>query len=196
MKLPFSYRQHFFSRVLFVSILGHAVLIASPSVFFSSPRYGVEKAPSSMEVVILEKPQVRPKRVETPSLLLTQESSKKVVAPKKKEESRPEKKSVYVPPIKGAKSEARPVHLQNPAPVYPAFAREQGWEGVAVLKVLVGKEGAAAKVIVERSCGYKILDDAAYNAVKKWRFQPAGIGRMSFASWVRIPVRFQLVDES
>jgi protein TonB len=45
---------------------------------------------------------------------------------------------------------------------------------------------------VEQSAGSKDLDQAAVEAVGRWRFQPARRGRQPIAMWVSIPVRFVL----
>ena len=62
MKLPFSYKQHVFSSILFASFLGHMVLIGAGSSLSPSPQYAVEQAPSSMEVVLLTEPKIKQKK--------------------------------------------------------------------------------------------------------------------------------------
>ena len=53
MKVPFSYRQQFFVPVLLFSGIGHAVLFSAGSGLLPrSPEFGVQQAPSSLEVVI------------------------------------------------------------------------------------------------------------------------------------------------
>lgn len=92
----------------------------------------------------------------------------------------------------GAVTEAKPNYLRNPAPPYPLEAREKGWQGVVILRVLVDKTGYTIKVDKEKSSGYDILDESALKTVKSWRFRPAQLGALPVESLVRIPIRFEL----
>ena len=153
-----------------------------------------------MEVIILETPRIQEVEKQ-PQLVLSSKaaSSEEVQMPRKKRHIVPEKnntRSAYVPPIKGAETEMKPDYLKNPAPLYPEFARERGWEGLVILKVFVEKNGYPSIVRVDQSSQYKILDDAALKAVRKWQFKPAHAGHLSFSSWIRIPIRFRLIDET
>jgi protein TonB len=47
-------------------------------------------------------------------------------------------------------------------------------------------------VNVQHSAGHPDLDQAAIEAVKKWRFEPARRGTQAVAVWVTLPVRFEL----
>jgi protein TonB len=99
-----------------------------------------------------------------------------------------------IPP--GAATQARPLSgVMNPAPVYPALARKQGWEGTVLVRVLVQADGLPGQVMVEKSSGHQVLDSAASETIRQWKFEPAGRGSRDQASWVAIPVRFALVDE-
>lgn len=80
-------------------------------------------------------------------------------------------------------------------PRYPGKARRAGWEGTAVLKVLVDPEGAAGRVTVDRSSGFDVLDAAAVKAVRHWKFHPARRGIDAVSSWVRVPVAFKLKED-
>ncbi len=200
MKIPYSYRHQFFAPVLITSFLGHALVFATGAGLLSlAPEYGVEQAPSSMEVVI-SKVETKKEPEVTPSKVLTTLSfSEKAVAIKKIEKTEEKKKvskAVHVPLVRGASQHNANPDLKNPAPVYPQLARENGWEGLVMLQVFVQSDGKPGQVNVEKTSGRKILDDAAVKAVKQWQFKPAGIGNVSFSSWVRIPVRFTLVDKS
>ena len=83
-------------------------------------------------------------------------------------------------------------YLRNPAPVYPATARRNGDEGTAMLKVLVSVEGAPVRVELDQSSGSGLLDGAALDAVKGWRFVPARRGTQNIEGWVRVPVVLRL----
>ncbi|WP_175463708.1 energy transducer TonB [Methylomonas sp. LWB] len=86
-------------------------------------------------------------------------------------------------------------YATNPRPVYPAVARSHGWQGKVALRVAVTAEGFAADVKVERSSGYDVLDEAAVEAVKQWRFLPAKHGDTAVASSVVVPLNFALREE-
>jgi protein TonB len=83
-------------------------------------------------------------------------------------------------------------YLNNPKPVYPAFASKMGMEGTVMLKVLVSCQGTALKVGVAHSSGHEILDKAAADAVRNWHFVPAKRGNSPIEEWVQVPVAFHL----
>jgi|SRR5208283_1581004 len=83
-------------------------------------------------------------------------------------------------------------YLNNPKPRYPAFARKMGIQGTVMLKVLVSRQGLALKVEVAQSSGSDVLDNAAAETVKNWRFVPARRGDSPIDEWVRVPVAFNL----
>ena len=83
-------------------------------------------------------------------------------------------------------------YRETPLPSYPTSAREQGLEWVVVLGVLVGVNGRAVEINVRTSSGARVLDDAAVDAVKRWRFAPAREGRRAIESWVEVPLKFAL----
>jgi protein TonB len=57
-------------------------------------------------------------------------------------------------------------------PVYPAKALRERVRGVVVLRVLVSETGEPMEVVVERGAR-KDLNDAALEAARHWRFEPA-----------------------
>jgi protein TonB len=77
-------------------------------------------------------------------------------------------------------------------PSYPATARRLGVQGTTLLAVYVTAEGRVAEVRVDQSAGHADLDDAAVEAVRRWRFEPARRGTEPVAMWVRLPVEFRL----
>ncbi len=83
-------------------------------------------------------------------------------------------------------------YLRNPPPRYPPAARRNGDEGTVMLRVLVTIDGAAARVELDRSSGSALLDGAAQDAVRGWRFVPARRGTQNVEDWVRVPVVFRL----
>jgi protein TonB len=83
-------------------------------------------------------------------------------------------------------------YLSNPPPPYPAVARRRGQEGVVLLSVLVSEAGLPKEVNLARSSGTQVLDEAALEAVKGWKFVPARQGERPVAAWVEVPIRFRL----
>ena len=77
-------------------------------------------------------------------------------------------------------------------PSYPASARRLGIQGTARLRVQVLADGRVGEIIVERSAGHADLDRAATDAVRQWHFEPARRGTEPVATWVLLPVQFQL----
>jgi protein TonB len=100
------------------------------------------------------------------------------------------------PKLQGAATTAEPIPGPvNPSPQYPDIARRRGWEGTVTIKVFVSKEGIVKNLQVQQSSGYQILDLAAQNTVKSWKFIPAREGDMNLDSWVIIPIQFRLIDQ-
>jgi len=83
-------------------------------------------------------------------------------------------------------------YLRNPPPAYPAAARRNGEEGTVTLRVLVSAEGSPTRIELERSSGSRLLDAAAIEAVRGWRFQPARRGSQAIEDWALVPLRFRL----
>jgi len=83
-------------------------------------------------------------------------------------------------------------YLHNPAPVYPPLARRMGQQGKVMLRVLVNADGTADKVELRMSSGANLLDNAALEAVKRWRFVPARQGSEPVTAWVLVPITFTL----
>jgi protein TonB len=87
---------------------------------------------------------------------------------------------------------ARPLGGYQVKPRYPESARRAGAQGVTTLRVRVLENGRVGDVHVEKSAGFRDLDRAAMEAVKKWIFEPARRGKDPVAVWVMLPVKFEL----
>ena len=87
---------------------------------------------------------------------------------------------------------ARPLGGYQVKPRYPESARRAGAQGVTTLRVRVLENGRVGEVIVDQSAGFRDLDVAAIDAVKKWLFEPARQGKSPVAVWVLLPVKFEL----
>lgn len=97
-----------------------------------------------------------------------------------------EAEPVIEPPRFGA------AYLHNPAPDYPPSSRRFGEQGRVLLRVLVSTGGDAESVALETGSGYNKLDQAAIDAVKKWRFIPAKRSNQAISAYVLVPVKFSL----
>ncbi len=83
-------------------------------------------------------------------------------------------------------------YLRNPEPDYPALSRRFREEGRVVLRVLVSEEGISRHLEIRDSSGHPRLDQAALEAVRRWRFTPARRGTEPTAAWVLVPLTFSL----
>jgi len=87
----------------------------------------------------------------------------------------------------------RPV-AGNPKPHYPLLARNQGIEGRVVVNVLVSAQGTVKTISVGQSSGSRLLDKAALQTVKKWRFHPVLHNGKAVPSSETVPIVFKLKD--
>jgi protein TonB len=83
-------------------------------------------------------------------------------------------------------------YLNNPLPPYPPMSKRRGDQGTVVLRVFVNAQGLAEKVQIRTSSGHELLDQAAHDAVHRWRFVPARQGDQPVAAWVLVPYKFVL----
>ena len=83
-------------------------------------------------------------------------------------------------------------YLNNPKPGYPSISRRLGEEGVVMLRVYVSAQGTPDQIQLLKSSGFARLDQAAQEAVARWRFVPARQGTIATAAWVQVPISFQL----
>lgn len=83
-------------------------------------------------------------------------------------------------------------YLENPAPAYPSASRRLGEEGKVVLRVFVEPDGRPSAVEVRTGSGSTRLDDAALDAVRRWKFLPARRGDQAVGAWVLVPIAFHL----
>jgi protein TonB len=83
-------------------------------------------------------------------------------------------------------------YLNNPRPEYPRIARRMGEQGRVLLNVFVSAAGNAEKVEIRTSSGHARLDQAAREAVQRWKFVPARRGDEPVSAWVIVPISFVL----
>jgi periplasmic protein TonB len=79
-------------------------------------------------------------------------------------------------------------------PIYPPRCLRLGIEGRVKVRVLVGENGRPQEVTVGESSGESALDQAAIEAVREWRFEPAKRNGVAVRAWAIVPVEFKLID--
>lgn len=84
-----------------------------------------------------------------------------------------------------------PVALESAALAYPELARRAHVEGIVVLEAIIGADGSVRDVRVLRSAN-PLLDTAALEAVRRWRYRPARIGERPVAVFLSVVVTFSL----
>lgn len=72
---------------------------------------------------------------------------------------------------------------------YPDLARQAGVEGTVVVQALVGTDGRVRETRVVKSI--PMLNGAAQEAVRQWRFKPAATSGAPVATWVSVPMAFR-----
>ena len=82
----------------------------------------------------------------------------------------PQAKDAPVP--YGTPGYSPPVCVQCPNPNFPEAALRAGAQGTVVLSVVIGADGTAERIAVQRAlpCGW---DQQAIEVVKNWKFKPA-----------------------
>lgn len=104
----------------------------------------------------------------------------------------PGKATEVAPEAPDLQSRAEPLYRSNPLPEYPLQARRRHWEGAVWLRVNVSPHGTVTALEVEESSGHRVLDRAAQQSVRRWKFRPARRNGLPVACEVRIPVNFRL----
>lgn len=83
-------------------------------------------------------------------------------------------------------------YLDNPAPAYPAISRRMGEDGKVLLRVFVEPSGRPSQIQINAGSGSPRLDQAAQEAVWRWKFVPARRGNEAVGAWVLVPIIFNL----
>lgn len=85
-------------------------------------------------------------------------------------------------------------YLNNPLPLYPMVARRMGWQGKVVLNVEVLESGLPGQIKLYQSSGRDVLDNAAIQAVRGWKFVAARQNGVTVAKWFLVPIPFILKE--
>jgi protein TonB len=160
----------------------------APAIAKAQPKVEKKIAVATQEKSTLlanEKPEIKQSQTE-PISEKTQIANAATAESSKNSEQKSEPEITFEPPRFNAD------YLHNPAPEYPGMSRRRGEQGRLTLKVVVNTNGDAESVQLDKSSGFELLDKAALNAVKNWKFIPAKSNHQPVAGTVIVPVRFSL----
>lgn len=96
------------------------------------------------------------------------------------------------PPARVELPSASAAYLNNPPPAYPALSRRLGEQGRVVLRVRIEPDGTASAAEIRTSSGYERLDQAALQAVLRWRYVPGRRNGVPEPMWFLVPIQFVL----
>jgi len=85
-----------------------------------------------------------------------------------------------------------PVPVRTVKPRYPMSARRMGQSGQVLLRIHVDQDGTVREVTVVQADPPGVFENAAMDAVRKWRFSPALSRGAAVSMWMTLPVRFAL----
>ncbi len=103
--------------------------------------------------------------------------------------------TLIVPEIDTSGSDVTPPRIKvSRKPEYPKNAKRAEKEGTVILQATVGVDGYATNITALTEFGYG-LEEAAINALKKFRFEPAVKKGEKIEHLVQIPFEFKLEEE-
>nr|WP_164989796.1 energy transducer TonB [Pseudomonas syringae] len=97
-------------------------------------------------------------------------------------------------PVKESAAVSGLASLGNPPPEYPGLALRRSWEGRVILRIKVLPNGRAGAVEVTKSSGKPVLDEAAVEAVRNWKFIPAKRGDTPIEGFATQTIDFKLPE--
>jgi protein TonB len=85
-----------------------------------------------------------------------------------------------------------PKKIVDVRPVYPEIARNVKVQGVVILEAVINERGGVERIKVLRSV--PLLDGAAIDAVKAWRYTPTTLNGVPVSVLMTITINFTLND--
>jgi len=173
-------------------VLMHLTVFASYLLQPESPAVLVNEMSISFANMQMQQAEVAPQpkpKLRDPDPVPSEEPAVKEVAPPVQQAATPPS-----PVVLDAEPDYKADYLNNPRPPYPMVARRMGYHGKVVLDVEVLAEGNAGDVKLHQSSGYDILDNAALQTVKTWRFSPARRFGQAVTQRFLVPIKFSLED--
>lgn len=106
--------------------------------------------------------------------------------------SAPQPPAPPVPPARPVRLSAyeMPRKVHDVAPIYPPIAQRAGVEGVVIIEAVIAVDGSVRDARVLRSVA--LLDRAALDAVKQWRYAPTRLNGVAVPVIVTVTVQFRL----
>jgi protein TonB len=96
------------------------------------------------------------------------------------------------PPLPAVAPDHGPKPVFAPNPVYPPEDLDARIRGVVSLRVLVSRSGSPVDIVVVKSArGH--LTEAAVDAVRRWRFEPAVKNGRSVDEWTLVEIPFEAI---
>ena len=83
-----------------------------------------------------------------------------------------------------------PVKVTNVAPIYPELARQTRVEDIVILETVIDEAGNVTSARVLR--GHPLLNQAALDAVQRWKFTPARLNDEAIPVVMTVTVQFKL----
>jgi protein TonB len=83
-----------------------------------------------------------------------------------------------------------PRKVHDVAPRYPELAQRANIEGVVIIEAVISVDGSVRDARVLRSVA--LLDHAALDAVRQWRYAPTRLGGVAVPVIVTVTVQFRL----
>jgi protein TonB len=131
-------------------------------------------------------PQIQTAAPDTPSVESAPAEAPVAVAPVVAPAAPPPEPETVTAPF------GRAGYLNNPPPQYPNAAARNGWQGTVLLRVRVLSTGQVDAVEVQKSSGFKLLDEEAKATVRTWQFTPSKRGATPIDGWATVPIEFKL----
>jgi protein TonB len=116
----------------------------------------------------------------TPKVVVAPQPQQVSTAPVPPSPRMPDPTPPSTPAAAPAAAPAGPVSVGNLAakmlsatpPRYPMEARRKREQGMVVLRLVLSEDGKVANITLHRSSGFASLDQAALDAVRRWRWSP------------------------
>lgn len=143
---------------------------------------------------IAPQPEIKPEPKPEPKPRVIEPEAPAAPEPVVQEQTPPAMETPPSPVQLDAEPDYRADYLNNPRPPYPLVARRMGYQGKVMLNVEVLAEGRAGEVKLQTSSGYDILDKAALQTVKTWKFSPAKRFGQPVTQWFLVPIKFSLEE--
>jgi protein TonB len=93
-------------------------------------------------------------------------------------------------PLRAGIDVRAPRKVRDAAPVYPEFARRASLQGIVIVECVIDERGQVQDAKVVK--GLPLLDDAALDAVRQWRYAPSLLDGVPVPVLMTVTVTFQL----